>query len=40
MKKLLYYLKFLLGFKGTITKKYVDKNLLDLSGEGRDKYGS
>ena len=39
MKKFLDWLVFLLTGKGEIGKNAVDEGLIDLGGQGRDKYG-
>ena len=40
MKKFLDWLVFLFMGKGEIGKNAVDEGLIDLSGQGRDKYGN
>lgn len=40
MKKFLAWIVFLFTGKGEIAKTAVDEGLIDLSGQGRDKYGN
>lgn len=40
MKKLLNWFVFLFTGKGDIAKSAVDEGLIDLGGQGRDKYGN
>ncbi len=39
LKKIFNEIQFLLTGKGKIAKELVNENLIDYSGQGRDKYG-
>lgn len=39
MKKLFELIVFLFTFKGAIVDKYIERGLVDYSGQGRDKNG-
>lgn len=39
MKKFIDLIVFLFTFKGAIADKYVERGLVDYSGQGRDKHG-